>query len=64
MSHNMHFLPELEGAERFFIQDLLKGCLSLPASGSGGIEAAHKLSFCNSAVLTLAADFYLLPLSA
>lgn len=25
MSRNMHFLPELEGAERFFIQDLIEG---------------------------------------
>jgi hypothetical protein len=24
MSRNMHFLPELEGAERFFIQDLIE----------------------------------------
>jgi hypothetical protein len=25
MSRNMHFLPELEGAERFFIQDVIEG---------------------------------------
>ncbi len=25
MSRNMHFLPELEGTERFFIQDLVEG---------------------------------------